>query len=175
MSIKQLRKETAELARTWYSSGQLGISFGDSNVDSVVNKLVYGAGRTSLTKDYMSLKKRLSSLDNGGGSGIIEIGKSLSTSAKNYPVKLPDSNQHVKLAEGQIIVGKAFAGKGTKVEIKDRFKLESKFKISANEWKKMSGKGKIIEEGKEVLAELHWYEADGKVYEMKVNRYLDES
>ena len=175
MSIAQLRKETADLAKTWYESGKSGISFGDKDIDTVVGKLVTNASRNSLTKDYMSLKKKVAALDIGKKSSIIEIGKSLSASAKNYPVKLPDSNQHVKLAEGQTIVGKAFAGKDTNVAIKDRFRLESKFNIPAGEWKKVSGKGKIIENGKEVLAELHWYEADGKVYEMKVKRYLDES
>ena len=42
-----------------------------------------------------------------------------------YPVKLPDSNQHVKLATGQTINGVTFAGKGTDTEIRDRFRLES--------------------------------------------------
>lgn len=114
-------------------------------------------------------------LDNGGEGGIIEVGKSLSASAKNYPVRLPDSRQHVKLAEGQTIIGKAFAGKGTTYEIKDRFKLENKFNIPADKWKKMSGKGKVIIKGKEKEAELHWYEANGIIYDMKVKRYLDES
>lgn len=29
--------------------------------------------------------------------------------------------------------------------------------------------------GKAVLAELHWYEANGEKYEIKIKRYLDES
>lgn len=40
-------------------------------------------------------------LDNDGEGGIIKEGKPLDSSANNYPVKLPDSKQHVKLAEGQ--------------------------------------------------------------------------
>lgn len=40
---------------------------------------------------------------------------------------------------------------------------------------KVSGKGYVIKDGKPVLAELHWYEADGEIYELKVKRYLDES
>ena len=71
MPLLQLRNETAELARTWYESGKSGISFGDNNIDTVVNKLVDGSSRNSLTKDYMSLKKRISTLDNDGGSGIM--------------------------------------------------------------------------------------------------------
>lgn len=114
-------------------------------------------------------------VDKLGESGIIEIGKSLGAATKNYPVKLTDGNQHTKLVENQKIVGKAFAGKGTGKEIRDKFRLESFYKISADKWMKMSGKGKIIVDGKEQYAELHWYEADGKIVEMKVKRFLDES
>ena len=108
-------------------------------------------------------------------SKIIEIGKSLGAAAKNYPVKLPESKQHVKLAEGQTIEGKTFVGKGTKTEIRDRFRLESTYNIPASEWQKVSGNGKIIVDGKEREAELHWYEANGTVFEMKVKRFNDES
>lgn len=71
MSIAQLRKETANLAKTWYKSGKSGISFGDKDIDAAVSKLVNNANRNSLTKDYMSLKKKVAALDNGSGSGII--------------------------------------------------------------------------------------------------------
>ena len=91
------------------------------------------------------------------------IGKSLSAKAKNYPVKLPDSRQHTKLAEGQTIIGKVFAGKTTDKEIRDRFRLESIYHITANEeCMKVNGKGKIIVNGQEVFAELHWYESNGE-------------
>ena len=120
------------------------------------------------------------SLTNSGNVDIIEskkieIGKSLGAAAKNYPVKLPESKQHVKLVEGQTITGKAFAGKGTKTEIKERFRLESTYNISASEWQKVSGNGKIVVDGKERKAELHWYEANGTVVEMKVKRFNDEN
>lgn len=100
--------------------------------------------------------------------------RSFGAAAKKYQVKLVDSNQHTRLAENQTITGKTFAGKGTDKEIGVRFKLESDYHIPADEWKKVSGKGYVIVDGKKVLAELHWYEADGEVYEMKVKRYLDE-
>ena len=114
-------------------------------------------------------------IDFSKNSGIIEIGKSLGASAKNYPVKLPDGNQHTKLVENQKIVGKAFAGKGTKTPVKERFRLETEYQIPADKWQKMSGNGKVIVDKKERLVELHWYEADGEVVEMKIKRYLDES
>ena len=108
-------------------------------------------------------------------SSIIKMQKSLGAAAKNYQVKLLDGNDHTKLAENQKIDGKTFAGRGTNVEIRDRFRLESNYHIPADEWEKVSGKGYVILDGKRVLAELHWYEADGEIYEMKVKRYLDES
>ncbi len=117
-------------------------------------------------------------LENAGKSGTIKsitIHKSLGAAAKNYPVKLLDSRQHTKLAEGQVIEGTTFAGRGTDTDIRDRFRLESTYKIAADKWEKVSGKGKVIVDGKAVMAELHWYEADGEVFEMKVKRYLDES
>ena len=88
MPLLQLRNETAELARTWYESGKSGISFGGSNIDTVVNKLVDGSSRNSLTKDYMSLKKRISTLDNNGGSGIMNT----TTNAVGHTVIITDKN-----------------------------------------------------------------------------------
>lgn len=67
-----------------------------------------------------------------------------------------------------------FAGKGTDTEIRDKFRPESDYNIQADEWAKVSGEGYIIMDGKVVLAELHWYEADGEIYEMKV-RHIGKS
>lgn len=115
-----------------------------------------------------------SGVDKSVKNGIIEIEKSLSAAAKNYSVRLPESRNHAKLAENQAIHGKAFAGKGTKTEIKERFKLESLYQIPADEWKKMSGKGYVIVGGRKRYAELHWYESGNTIVDMKVKRYLDE-
>ena len=130
-----------------------------------------------------SLKKVL---DKSGKGGIIKaeisIGKSLSASAKNYPVRLPDSKQRVKLAEGQDIHGKVFAGYGTSHEIRDRYKIAAKHHIpfeEAHKLQKASGKGYIINHGLKIYSELHWYQIAGdkseEKYEMKVKRYIDES
>lgn len=51
--------------------------------------------------------------------------------------------------------------------------LESTYNIPADKWEKVSGKGKVVVEGKEIMAELYWYQADGEVFEMKVKRYLE--
>lgn len=114
-------------------------------------------------------------LEKVGGGGIIKVHKSVGAAGKNYPVKLLDSKQHTKLVEGQEIKGVTFAGKGTSTEIRERFRLERDYGKSADKWEKVSGNGMVVVEGKQVKAELHWYEADGEVVEMKVKRYLDES
>jgi hypothetical protein len=103
----------------------------------------------------------------------MQVHRSLGAAAKNYPVKLLDSKQHAKLEEGQTVTGTTFAGKGTDTEIKERFRLESDYKIPSDEWQKVSGNGTVIVKGKPVKAELHWYEALGEVYELKVKRYLE--
>lgn len=114
------------------------------------------------------------SLEKAGKSSKITVHRSVGAAAKNYQVKLSGSKQHTKLAENQTIEGKTFAGKGTNKEIRVRYQLERDYHIPADEWKKVSGKGYVIVDGKKRFAELHWYEADGEIYEMKVKRYLDE-
>ena len=103
MPLLQLRNETAELARTWYESGKSGISFGDNNINTVVNKLVDGSSRNSLTKDYMSLKKRISTLDNDGGSGIIisekQFGKKIGKHAEDYGLDASKEEDRQKMKE----------------------------------------------------------------------------
>lgn len=130
------------------------------------------------TKDFEDFKKKyLKALEKDSESGIMKsfiVGRSVGAAAKRYSVKLPESNQHTKLAEGQQIEGTAFAGKGTNKEIRVRFILESRYGIPASEWQKVSGKGEVIVDGKRRKAELHWYEAEGTIVEMKVKRYLDE-
>jgi len=131
-------------------------------------------GQTGLKRQY-GREEISKTVAKPAESSIIKIQKSLGAAAKNYQVKLLDSDEHTKLAEKQQIKGKTFAGKGTQIEIRDRFRLESDYHIPADEWEKVSGNGMVIIDGKPVEAELHWYEADGEIYEMKVKRYLDES
>lgn len=105
----------------------------------------------------------------------ISVVVELSDDLKKYPVKLPDSQQHTQIVKPQTLTGTVFAGKGTGVEIRDRFRLESDYKIPAKEWQKVSGNGYVIDRGKRRKAELHWYQAHDKIVGIKVKRYLDES
>lgn len=130
------------------------------------------------TEDFKDFKekyqKALAKDEKDGIMKTFNVGKSVGAAAKRYSVKLPESDQHTKLAEDQRIEGTAFAGKGTDKEIRVRFILESRYGIPASEWQKVSGKGEVIVDGKRRKAELHWYEAEGAMVEMKIKRYLDE-
>lgn len=108
-------------------------------------------------------------------TGKISVTVEIGGEMKKYPVKLPDSQQHTQIVKPQVLTGKVFAGKGTGIELKNRFKLESDYGISASEWQKVSGKGYVILNGKIVKAELHWYQAKDKAVGIKIKRYLDES
>ena len=45
-----------------------------------------------------------------------------------------------------------------------------------NRWQKVSGVTSILFKGKPLKAEIHWYEANGQVKEVKVKRvFKDES
>lgn len=142
------------------------------------NKLKRDYNRELVTEQISKkVAKAEKILDKNPESGKIisfEIGRSLGAAAKNYPIKLPESRQHTKLAEGQKIEGTAFAGKGTPKEIRDRFRLESTYGIPADEWEKVSGKAEVIVNGKPVKAEIHWYQANDEIFEMKVKRFFDE-
>ena len=135
----------------------------------------FGLDKTENFKDFK--EKYIETIEKDSKFGIIksfEVGRSLGAAAKRYSVRMPESRQFVKLAEGQKIEGIAFAGKGTNKEIRDRFRLESTYKHPADEWQKVRGKGFIEEKGKKRKAELHWYEAEGEMVEMKVKRFYDE-
>ena len=129
-------------------------------------------------KDFEEYKEKYKkAVDNKKESGIMKsfnIGKSIGSAAKNYPVRMPGSKQHVKIAEGQSIEGTVFAGFGTDKEIRDKRKIEAIYKLPASKLQKVSGKGFVIVDGKQRKAELHWYEADGEKADFKIKRFLDE-
>lgn len=47
----------------------------------------------------------------------------------------------MKFAEGKTIQGKVFAGKGTKVEIRDKYDLESIYDVPPIKFKRFQGEG----------------------------------
>ena len=157
-----------DIAERWARDPETGETY---TVPGNMTYKQWAAKQTGLAKSVKPLEKSTKS----GIIKTVNIGRSVGASAKNYPVKLVESKQHVKLAEGQQIKGKVFAGKGTKVAIKDRFRLEADYKIAVDKWQKVSGNAYIILKGKKQKAELHWYEADGEIFEMKAKRYIDES
>lgn len=102
-----------------------------------------------------------------------EFLKSLRGVGKNYPVRKNDNGKpfgdHCKLdTKKDIEKAEAFAGKGTKREIRNRRFLESSYNIPADEWQKCSGFGHVIIDGKSTPVELHWYQAQGVRVDLKI-------
>lgn len=112
---------------------------------------------------------------NDGIMKEMDVGRSVGAASKRYDVKMPGSRDHVRLAEGQTVSGKTFAGKGTGTEIREKYRLEVAYKKPADSFEKVSGNGYVVVNGKKRQAELHWYESGNEVFEMKVKRFLDES
>lgn len=146
----------------------------------------YRSTYDDMCKNVKGLEPRLNRMrsykgvDISGKSGIIKeknisILRSVGASGRNYPVKLPNGN-HSKFAEGtEITKVKVFAGKGTKIPIREAIALENNYGIPAEEWQKVRGEGVVIYKKKNRTAEVHWYEANGQKEKMKVKRWLDES
>lgn len=95
-------------------------------------------------KAYSEWLQKTETVENTVEGVIINVGKSLGAAATNYPVRQKDSKQHTQPTERQQIAGNAFAGKGTNVEIRDRYILESSYKVPADKWRKVSGIAYII-------------------------------
>lgn len=112
---------------------------------------------------------------NDGIMKEMDVGRSVGAASKRYAVKMPGSRDHVRLAEGQTVSGKTFAGNGTGTEIREKYRLEVTYKKPADSFEKVSGNGYVVIDGKKRHAELHWYESGNEVFEMKVKRFLDES
>lgn len=59
-SNTELRESLRQLATEYYSSGKSGISFGGADINHVVDSLITSkTSRTSMLKDYKSIKKRM--------------------------------------------------------------------------------------------------------------------
>jgi SPP1 gp7 family putative phage head morphogenesis protein len=147
----------------------------DDELETLKERAEYfGLDKSENFKDFK--QKYLEVADNDGYNDIedIIIPRSVGASGKNYPVKLPNGN-HAKFAVGTAITRiKVFAGKGTDTAIKDAAYLEADYGIAADEWQKLRGDGFIVEDGEVKHVEIHWYEADGERFEMKVKRYFDD-
>lgn len=66
MSLPKLRETAKKTAVEFYKSGKSGVSFGERDVETVIEKLVNEASRTSLKKDILSMQKALRENDKAG-------------------------------------------------------------------------------------------------------------
>ena len=96
------------------------------------------------------------------------------SAAKHYPVKLPDGS-YTKFADGGNITKiKTILGAGTDKELRASILLEATYNVPRKYWSKCRGEGKVYIEHKVHRVELHWYEAQGKRYRMKVKWDFEE-
>lgn len=95
-------------------------------------------------------------------------------SGKNYPIRIGNS-EHVKFDNEIVESVTVIAGKGTSVDIRDVRRLQNIYNEPEKRWEKTTGITYIRYKNKRLKAEIHWYEANGKRYEIKVRKVFDES
>lgn len=171
MPISKLRAETNNLAKKYYSSGRSGISFGGADTHTVADKLTENASRTSLTKDYMSLKKAVASIDNSSGSGIINYGITYRATASgkviatrsiegDYEILLPDGSNSI-IKNPTFDKYEVFAGKGSEKELRVKEHLVNNYGGDAENWFHAKGYANIADkDGVTKKANIHWFEEE---------------
>lgn len=178
--MRQLKKEQAAAKAIGDTETAAKLK---TKISEQSNKIDEFCKKNGLKRDFSRelVKEQIvknKSVANSENSGIIKeneiIGRSVGAAGRNYPVRLPNGN-HAKFAEGTAITKiKVFAGKGTDIPIREAIYLENDFGIPAEDWQKIRGEGTIVFEGKNRLAEIHWYEANDEKVKLKVKRWLDE-
>lgn len=96
----------------------------------------------------------------------------VSGSGKNYPIRL-NGSEHVKFADENIEKVTVIAGKGTSTDINDINRLSNMYNMPKKSWQKVSGITHIYYNNKKIKVEVHWYEANGKRYEVKLNKEFE--
>lgn len=88
-----------------------------------------------------------------------QLGRSIGAKWANYEIEL-SSGEKVKFLEGSKLHHKeVFAGKGTKMPIREVEGLVSRYGGRAEEWQKIKAFGTIVhDDGKTEEIEIHWYE-----------------
>lgn len=79
-------------------------------------------------------------------------------------------NASLTVTSKEITKVTTIAGKGTDTTIKDVKRLINEHGSSESEWEKVSGIANVLENGRAAKAELHWYEANGQIYEVKIKK-----
>ncbi len=94
-------------------------------------------------------------------------------SGKNYPIRYIKQD-HVKFAAESIKKVTVIAGYKVKTKIREAARLESFYSQPKKRWQKLSGETEIYYKNKRKKIEIHWYEANGRKYEAKVKRVIDD-
>lgn len=87
-----------------------------------------------------------------------------------------NGSDHVKFADENIEKVTVIAGKGTSTDINDINRLSNMYNMPKKSWQKVSGITHIYYNNKKIKVEIHWYEAYGKRYEVKlIKEFENES
>ena len=112
-------------------------------------------------------------LTGGGESGKIPlldrtVGRNQTVTAKGQD----GSMERYKLAPGSKITDAyIFAGGPGQKPVSVAHFLEGKTGIPASQWRKAQGHGIVLDSGAQRRAVLHWFEADGEMYSVKVVKW----
>lgn len=125
--------------------------------------------------DKIRKRKELSNKPRVIHKGEIKTKDFVRGSGKNYPVRFIGSD-HVKFASDTINKAVVIAGENVRSKLRIAKRLENHYREPERRWEKLSGETFIFSKGKKIKIEMHWYEANGKRYELKVKRVIsDES
>ena len=116
-------------------------------------------------------KKRITNVPNS--SNLEYTPRSVGAKWQNYEIKMPDGST-AKFVEGEPVINiSTFAGYGKRTPIRDIERLNRQYNINSIKWKKVKAIAQILDRGKPITAEVHWYEEEtvGKV-EFKFKREL---
>lgn len=105
MPLDELRKRTEKLAAEWYASGRSGISFPEgTDFKRVAKDLASSGSRSSLTKDYRSIQRRLQQLnaENAGNTIVDSVGNIITKMPNESAYGIPNSITQTQAIRGGI-------------------------------------------------------------------------
>ncbi len=86
-----------------------------------------------------------------------QLGRSLGAKWANADIRMPDGGIAHFVEGSKLHHVQVFAGKGTKIEIRNVDYLANVYGGDENDWQKVKAIGTILYDGEEFDAEVHWY------------------
>ena len=107
--------------------------------------------------NFSELKKRVNKSDTIKLSDEV-IPRSVGAKWINEEILMPDGS-FANFVEGSKVTREVFAGNGTRNKIRDIDRLVNTYPKTKKElWQKVKGIARLVQDGEEFNAEIHWYE-----------------